>query len=126
MNKRKIYCLHISILISFIVLNILSTYFQTTLFLNRYISPVRRTFQGELTAIMGNFSFLLFIVIITYLIFKKDKNRFKTLMIVSLILNLFIFFLYIYFIYYIFIFYIFYLYFLYNNLYLFITNVLII
>lgn len=91
MNKRKIYCLHISILISFIVLNILSTYFQTTLFLNRYISPVRRTFQGELTAIMGNFSFLLFIVIITYLIFKKDKNRFKTLMIVSLILNLFIF-----------------------------------
>lgn len=91
MNEKKITKLHILILASFVILNILNTYFQTTLLLNRYISPVERSLRGELTAFFGNFSFLLFVIIITYAIFKKDKNRFKTLIIVTGILNVFIF-----------------------------------
>ncbi|MDY0277353.1 MAG: sulfatase-like hydrolase/transferase [Acholeplasma sp.] len=75
----------------FILTNIINTYFLTTQVWNRYISPVSRTISGEITAIFGNFSILFLIVIVTFLVFKKDKNRMITLLVVTLILNLFIF-----------------------------------
>lgn len=77
--------------ILFFVLNIVSTYFITTQVLNRYISPITRTFIGEINSMLGNFSILLFIYIVVILIFKTDKNRFRALMYVTLFLNLFIF-----------------------------------
>lgn len=77
--------------ILFFVLNIISTYFITTQVLNRYISPVSRTFVGEINAVLGNFSILLLIYIIVIMIFKTDKNRFRALMYISLFLNFFIF-----------------------------------
>src|SRR5690554_839010 len=96
MDVQKANKTHIIYIISFLVLNIVNTYFVTTQLLNRYISPVERTVIGEINAVFGNLSILILILAITYKAFKKDKTRMKTLMYVTLFINVFIYLINIY------------------------------
>ncbi|MDX9692043.1 MAG: sulfatase-like hydrolase/transferase, partial [Acholeplasmataceae bacterium] len=85
-DTRKYYYIYIAL---FFVLNILNTYMLTVQGLNRYIAPFRHTFQGELNAILGNFSILFIIFLVVSLIFHQAKNRMKVLMYITLFLNFF-------------------------------------
>src|SRR5690554_1412279 len=96
MNLDKVKKMNIIYIVLFVVLNLFNTYFATAQLLNRYITPVTRTFFGEVTAIIGNLSVLLFLLIITFKIFKKDRSRFRALLYITLFLNVFIFLLNIY------------------------------
>lgn len=89
MKKSKLQYIIITTL--FFVLNITNTYFLTTKGLNRYIVPFEHTIIGTITAIIGNFSFLLFIFVITKIIFRKDKHQKWGLVGVTFLLNLLIF-----------------------------------
>lgn len=96
MDLKKARNLHLIYMLSFVLLNILNTYFVTTRLLNRYISPVSRTFLGEINAIVGNFSILFIILVITYVVVRKDLNRIRVLLYVTLFLNVFIYLINIY------------------------------
>lgn len=85
--KRNYY---IFILLYFL-LNIINTYFLTSLQLNRYIAPFNRTVIGEINAVIGNFSILLLIFVLAIVIFKKNKNKMIFLLIVTFFLNILIF-----------------------------------
>ncbi|VEU79739.1 LTA synthase family protein [Haploplasma axanthum] len=91
MNLKKQKDSFIAFIILFFGLNIINTYFLTSQYLNRYISPLPRTFIGEVTAILGNFSFLLLIVLIVFIIAKKDKTKLISLLVVTSILNFAVF-----------------------------------
>lgn len=75
----------------FVLLNILNTYFLTTSVLNKYIAPFSHTFMGELTSIIGNASVLLGIVFMITLIFKSLRLRMISLIIMTFLLNFFVF-----------------------------------
>lgn len=77
--------------ILFFILNVINTYFLTAQILNRYIAPLKRTFIGEVTAVIGNLSILVLIFIIVFSVFKKDKSKVFALLITTLFLNTFIF-----------------------------------
>lgn len=96
MDVQKAKKVHIIYVIMFLVLNILNTYFATTQILNRYISPVERTVIGEMNAIFGNLAILLLMLAVIYKVFKKDKNRMRSLMYITLFLNTFIYLINIY------------------------------
>ncbi len=83
-KKHKLYLGYIG---TFFLLNILNTYFLTLQQLNRYIAPFPHTFLGTLNAILGNFSFLLLVVSIAFLLFKTPKARLKFLLFTTLFLN---------------------------------------
>ncbi len=87
-NQWRIYYIYIG---SFFILNILNTYMLTIQAFNRYIAPFKHTFTGEINAILGNFSVLFFIILISFLIIKKAKSRMLFLLVVTFFLNLFIF-----------------------------------
>lgn len=78
------------IVLLFILLNTINTYFVTIQLLNRYTAPISRTFVGEVTSFFGNVSILFLIVIVVFLIARKDKNRIKSLLFISLFLNILI------------------------------------
>mgnify|MGYP001034629598 CR=1 FL=1 len=78
-------------IILFFILNIINTYFLTTLTLNRYIAPFNHTLSGELNSIIGNFSVLLLLYVITTLFFRKQKNIMRTLLVLTFFLNILIF-----------------------------------
>ena len=59
--------------------------------LNRYIAPFKHTFSGEINAFLGNFSVLFFIILLSFLVLKKAKSRMLFLLIITFVLNLFIF-----------------------------------
>ena len=77
--------------LSFFVFNILNTYFLTLQQLNRYIAPFPHTFLGTLNAILGNFSVLLLIVSLGFMIFKTFKSRLRFLLYTTLFLNFMMF-----------------------------------
>lgn len=87
-KKIKFFLLY-SIL--FFVLNIWNTYFLTIQKFNRYIAPFPHTFWGEFNALVGNFSMLFIILMLSFLVFKNLKNRMKFMLYFTLILNLAIF-----------------------------------
>lgn len=87
-NQWTVYFLFV---FSFFVLNILNTYWLTIQELNRYIAPFRHTFLGELNAFLGNFSILFLLMILGFLIFKSLKKRMIFLLILTLLLNFFVF-----------------------------------
>src|SRR5690554_4432232 len=89
--KRQKYQKYNSIFVFlYFFLNIFNTYFLTTQLLNRYISPLPRTAIGEITAVLGNFSVLFFIYLITIYFAKTDKRRQLVLLITTIVLNIFI------------------------------------
>ena len=87
-KNQKIY---IGYVLVFFVLNILNTYFLTLQELNRYIAPFPHTFLGALNAILGNFSILLLLVSLGFLLFKTIKSRMKFLLGLTFFLNFMIF-----------------------------------
>lgn len=91
MNKSKTQKLQITFIISYFILNIINTYFLTTNLLNRYISPFKHSFTGEINAVVGNFAMLLFALLIINLIFKKAKSKMLALTLITLFLNILIF-----------------------------------
>lgn len=76
---------------AFFVLNILNTYFLTVQGLNRYIAPFKRTFQGEINAIIGNFAVLFLFVILLFAVFRNAKSRLRALLFFTIFLNLLVF-----------------------------------
>lgn len=88
MNRNKYY---LSFIVSFFVLNILNTYFLTLQSLNRYIAPFEHTLLGTLNAILGNFSLLLLLLSIGFLLFKTTKSRIRFLLYTTLFLNFMVF-----------------------------------
>lgn len=78
-------------LVLYFVLNILNTYFLTIQDINKYIAPFKHSLFGEINALLGNFSVLLLFYLIICIIFKKTKNRMKSLLFITLVLNLFVF-----------------------------------
>ena len=87
-KNQKIY---IGYVLIFFLLNILNTYFLTLQELNRYIAPFPHTFLGALNAILGNFSILLLLVSLGFLLFKTIKSRMKFLLGLTFFLNFIIF-----------------------------------
>lgn len=87
-NQWSIYFLFLGL---FFFLNIVNTYWLTVQELNRYIAPFRHTFLGELNAFLGNFSILFIFMIIGFIWIKKAKGRMIFLLIVTFILNFWIF-----------------------------------
>ncbi|MFA7055692.1 MAG: hypothetical protein WC134_04110, partial [Acholeplasmataceae bacterium] len=87
-KNQKIY---IGYVLIFFLLNILNTYFLTLQELNRYIAPFPHTFLGALNAILGNFSILLLLVSLGFLLFKTIKSRMKFLLGLTFFLNFMIF-----------------------------------
>ena len=87
-QTRKSYLIFILV---FFITNILNTYMLTVQELNRYIAPFTHTFVGEINAFIGNFSVLLFFVLIVSMLIHDAKNRMKALMYITLFINLFVF-----------------------------------
>ncbi|MDI6452212.1 LTA synthase family protein [Peloplasma aerotolerans] len=87
-NPWHIYFIFIG---AFFLLNILNTYMLTVQGLNRYIAPFKHTFLGEINAFFGNFSVLFLMLLLLFIFIKKAKSRMISLIILTLILNLFIF-----------------------------------
>ncbi|MDY0276819.1 MAG: sulfatase-like hydrolase/transferase, partial [Acholeplasma sp.] len=85
-EQRTKKCYNIFILM-FITLNVLATYFVTTQSLNRYIINFNYTFKGIMNSIIGNVAFLLLVVLIVSVAFKKVKSRIVTLLLITLLLN---------------------------------------
>lgn len=85
------YKFYMGYVLSFFVFNILNTYFLTLQQLNRYIAPFPHTFLGTLNAILGNFSVLLLIVSLGFMIFKTFKSRLRFLLYTTLFLNFMMF-----------------------------------
>jgi lipoteichoic acid synthase len=63
----------------------------TAQLLNKYIAPFEYRLSGILNAILGNFSILFLIVFIIFLIFKKASNQMIMLIIITFLLNFWIF-----------------------------------
>jgi len=80
----------------FILLNILSTYIVTTESLNHYIVSFEYTFLGIFNSFIGNLSFLLLVVFIINLFTKNMKKRIITMIVVTFLLNGFLFWINIY------------------------------
>ena len=91
MNQIKSNRLKYGFILAYFITNIINTYFLTSQFLNRYISPFKHTFGGEINAIFGNFAILLLFFMIIDLIFKKIKSKMTGLIVLTFILNLLIF-----------------------------------
>ncbi|MBU1142648.1 MAG: LTA synthase family protein [Firmicutes bacterium] len=87
-DQWRIYSIYIG---SFFILNILNTYMLTVQGLNRYIAPFKHTITGELSAFLGNFSVLLLISLLAFLVIKKAKARMLFLLVLTFILNFYIF-----------------------------------
>ncbi|MBN2300867.1 MAG: LTA synthase family protein [Acholeplasmataceae bacterium] len=87
-NQSQIYFFYVG---AFFLLNILNTYMLTVQGLNRYIAPFKHTFLGEINAILGNFSILLAIVLVAFILIRKAKGRMLFLLLFTLFLNGFIF-----------------------------------
>lgn len=87
-NQWSVYFIFLSM---YFILNILNTYWLTVQELNRYIAPFRHTFLGEINAFLGNFSILFLFMIIGYIVIKKLKARMIFLLVLTFILNFFIF-----------------------------------
>lgn len=87
-NQWTVYFIFLSM---YFILNMINTYWLTIQELNRYIAPFRHTLFGELNALLGNFSILFLIMIIGFLFLKKLKKRMIFLIIISFLLNFFIF-----------------------------------
>lgn len=87
-NQSQIYFFYVG---AFFILNIMNTYMLTIQGLNRYIAPFKHTFQGELNAILGNFGILLVIVLLAFIIIRRARGRMIFLLVITLILNIFIF-----------------------------------
>ncbi len=58
---------------------------------NRYIAPFKHTFAGEFNALLGNFSVLFLFTLLAFLLIKKAKSRMLFLLILTFILNFYIF-----------------------------------
>ncbi len=91
MKNKNQWTVYFFFLSMFFILNIINTYWLTIQELNRYIAPFRHTFLGELNAFLGNFSILFLIMIIGFLFLKKAKKRMIFLIVITFILNFFIF-----------------------------------
>lgn len=87
-NQSQLYFFYVG---AFFILNVMNTYMLTIQGLNRYIAPFEHTFQGEINAILGNFGVLLIIVLIAFMFIRKARGRMIFLLIITLILNTFIF-----------------------------------
>lgn len=87
-NQWSVYFLFIGI---FFLSNILNTYWLTIQELNRYIAPFRHTFLGEINAFLGNFSILFLLVILGFIFIKQLKSRMIFLIVLTFLLNFFIF-----------------------------------
>ncbi len=87
-NQMNIYLIYVGV---FFLLNILNTYFLTVQELNRYIAPFKRTFQGEINAIIGNFAVLYLFVILLFAVFRNAKARLRALLFFTLFLNMVVF-----------------------------------
>lgn len=91
MKNKNQWTVYFFFLSMFFILNIMNTYWLTIQELNRYIAPFRHTFLGELNAFLGNFSILFLIMIVGFLFLKKAKKRMVFLIIITFVLNFFIF-----------------------------------
>lgn len=91
MKLTKLERIKYGFIIAFFSLNIINTYFLTSQILNRYISPLERSFIGEINAILGNLAVLLALFLVISVIFKKIKSRMIALTVVTLLLNFLIF-----------------------------------
>lgn len=80
----------------FIVLNILSTYVVTTESLNHYIVTFDYTFKGIFNSLIGNLSFLLLLLLIINTSTKNLRTRIILMIILSFLLNGFLFWINIY------------------------------
>lgn len=87
-NQWSVYFLFLGL---FFILNIANTYWLTVQELNRYIAPFHHTFLGELNAFLGNFSILFIFMLIGFIWIKKAKGRMIFLMVITFILNFWIF-----------------------------------
>jgi len=87
-KNQKIF---VASVISFIVLNVLNTYFVTTNLFNNYIVVFERTFLGEVNAILGNLAVLALILLIVFSSIKNQKRQLFTLMMATLILCLIVY-----------------------------------
>ncbi|MCR3906115.1 MAG: LTA synthase family protein [Tenericutes bacterium] len=87
-NPWHIYFIFIG---AFFLLNILNTYMLTVQGLNRYIAPFKHTFLGEVNAFIGNFSVLFLMLLLLFIFIKKAKSRMISLMILTFLLNFYIF-----------------------------------
>lgn len=75
----------------FVLFNILSTYIVTTESLNHYITTFNYTAIGVFNSFIGNLTFLLFVIFIINLFTKNLNKRAKTMLIITFILNGFLF-----------------------------------
>lgn len=87
MNKRR----RVWFFITFIVLNTLNTFFITTQTLNRYMVPVNYSVVGTINSIIGNVSILLLIYLITQMFTKTEKSKMISLLVITFLLNGFLF-----------------------------------
>ena len=87
-NQWSVYFLFLGL---FFILNIANTYWLTIQELNRYIAPFPHTLLGELNAFLGNFSILFIFMLIGFTWIKKAKGRMIFLLVISFILNFWIF-----------------------------------
>lgn len=83
-KNKKLYKV---IIILFIVLNILNTYFVTTTLFNGFLVPFERNFWGEVNAVFGNLIILMTLLGLSLLIFKKRKHQLLMIVIITLLLN---------------------------------------
>jgi lipoteichoic acid synthase len=91
MKKMNQVHLYYGFLGIFFLSNILNTYFLTVSHLNRYIAPFKHTFLGTVNAFFGNFAILLMCVLIVFSLIKNLKNRMIALVVLSFILNFFVY-----------------------------------
>lgn len=91
MNLSKNKKIYLVFVILYFVLNVFNTYFLTAQVLNKYIAPFPHTFSGELNAIIGNTTILLFFLVIGNRLFRKAKTRMYYLTSITFILNFFVF-----------------------------------
>lgn len=92
-NLKKHYLIY---LILFVSLNILNTFVVTTQALNRHVVPFNFTIGGTFNSILGNFTVIVFFMIILSFIIKKPKTRIITLLVTTFFLNFILFWSYIF------------------------------
>ncbi|HHT39603.1 MAG: sulfatase-like hydrolase/transferase [Acholeplasmataceae bacterium] len=75
----------------FYLLNIFNTYFITSTFLNRYLISFNRSFVMEVNSFIGNFAVLTILLFLGFLIIRKEKGRYKYMVVLTFLFNVIIF-----------------------------------
>lgn len=91
MKMQKNTKLYIGICFIFFIGNLLNTYFLTTSTLNRYVVPFERSFLSEFNAVVGNLLILSLIFLVMYSVFKERKHFIRSLLIVTILINIGVF-----------------------------------